>query len=203
MCVVQLQTGSRRRSARSSLASGRSSIIRRALTPRPISEEADNSPEGGENNGSHVFFDTAESLVPQDTNGKVDVYEWEEDGAGSCKEARGCLSLITSGQDSLNSFFLDSSENGSNVFFGTHAQLVPQDTDAEGDLYDARICTMEEPCVSTAGRERRPVRRRCVPASAPASTGLALASSTFSGAGDLSEGPPPKTGKEMSPKASS
>lgn len=31
-------------------------------------------------NGKRVFFQTAESLVPQDTNGKLDVYEWEEGG---------------------------------------------------------------------------------------------------------------------------
>jgi hypothetical protein len=95
--------------------------------PRPISE-----------NGEFVFFDTAESLLPQDTNGKIDVYEWHE----------GVISLITSGQDSADSFFLDSGPyvnaagktvEGGNVFFGTHARLVPQDTDSAGDLYDARI----------------------------------------------------------------
>ncbi len=164
--------------------------------PRPISEESSNGPEGGENNGSHVFFDTAESLVAQDTNGKVDVYEWEEDGAGSCIEASGCLSLITSGQDSLNSFFLDSSENGSNVFFGTHSQLVPQDTDTEGDLYDARVCTVEEPCVKPPVGSTGQCEGDACAASSPASTGLALASSTFAGAGDLNEGPPPKAEKK-------
>ncbi len=164
--------------------------------PRPISEEASSGPEDGKNNGSHVFFDTAESLVPQDTNGKVDVYEWEEDDAGSCREAEGCLSLITSGQDSLNSFFLDSSENGSNVFFGTHAQLVPQDTDTEGDLYDARVCTVEEPCVKPPVGSSGQCEGDACAASAPASTGLTLASSTFSGAGDLGEGPPPKPEKK-------
>ena len=95
--------------------------------PRPISE-----------NGEYVFFDTAESLLPQDTNSKIDVYEWHD----------GTISLITSGQDSADSFFLDSSPyvnavgetvEGGNVFFGTHARLVPQDTDSAGDLYDARI----------------------------------------------------------------
>jgi hypothetical protein len=164
--------------------------------PRPISEEASSGPEGGENNGSRVFFDTAESLVPQDTNGKVDVYEWEENGVESCRAARGCLSLITSGQDSLNSFFLDSSENGSNVFFGTHAQLVPQDTDTEGDLYDARVCTVEEPCVKPPVGNAGQCEGDACAASSPASTGLALASSTFTGAGNLSEVPPPKTEKK-------
>ena len=105
-----------------------------ARPPRAISE-----------NGDDAFFDTAESLVPQDTNGKVDVYEWEAygtsspDGSTSCAEREGCVSLITTGEDPTDSYFLDSSPDGSNVFFGTHAKLVPQDTDEQGDLYDARI----------------------------------------------------------------
>jgi hypothetical protein len=95
--------------------------------PRPISE-----------NGEYAFFDTAESLVPGDTNGKIDVYEWHA----------GTISLITTGQDTSDSFFLDSGPytnaegevvGAGNVFFGTHAKLVPADTDSQGDLYDARI----------------------------------------------------------------
>jgi hypothetical protein len=93
-------------------------------TPRPISE-----------NGQYVFFDTQESLLPADTNGKVDVYEWHEDPVSH----EGAISLITTGQDTSNSFFLDSSPDGRNVFFGTHAQLVPADQDNQGNLYDARI----------------------------------------------------------------
>ncbi|HTC60922.1 MAG TPA: NHL repeat-containing protein [Solirubrobacteraceae bacterium] len=88
------------------------------MPPRPVSE-----------NGSYVFFDTADGLVPRDTNGQRDVYEWHE----------GVISLISSGTDAQDSVFLDSSADGSNVFFGTHAKLVPQDTDGSGDLYDARI----------------------------------------------------------------
>jgi hypothetical protein len=121
------------------------SFTRTAYT---LDNPAGRSPRVISENGKYVFFDTAESLVPQDTNGKVDVYEWEEDGAGSCTEARGCVSLISSGEDSSNSYFFDSSAyvnasgetvEGGNVFFGTQARLVPQDTDDEGDLYDARI----------------------------------------------------------------
>ena len=104
--------------------------------------EHDN-PEGGpamgmSENGEYVFFDTAESLVPQDTNGTLDVYEWHG----------GRISLISSGENPKASFFLDSSSyvnakgetvEGGNVFFGTHAKLVPEDTDSSGDLYDGRI----------------------------------------------------------------
>ena len=54
--------------------------------PSPMSE-----------NGEYVFFDTAEPLVPQATNGKLDVYEWHD----------GVISLIGSGEDPSNSYFLD------------------------------------------------------------------------------------------------
>jgi hypothetical protein len=132
--------------------------------PRPISE-----------NGEYVFFDTAESLVSQDSNGKIDVYEWHN----------GIISLISSGGDSADSFFLDSSDDGSNVFFGTHAQLVPQDTDTEGDLYDARICTPEDPCIkSQPGEAVQCEGGACQsPPSAPIEE--TPASLTFSGAGNL------------------
>jgi hypothetical protein len=97
--------------------------------PRPISE-----------NGDYVFFDSQQSLLPAATNGNVDVYEWELEGAGACPPASGgCLSLISTGQSSSNDYFLDSSPDGRNVFFGTHSKLVPADTDEQGDLYDARI----------------------------------------------------------------
>ena len=103
-------------------------------------------------NGEYVFFDTAEPLVPQATNGKIDVYEWHD----------GSINLISSGQSSSPDFFLGSSSyvtskgetvEGGNVFFGTHSQLVPADTDNSGDLYDARICTAEEPCIKPAEGE--------------------------------------------------
>jgi hypothetical protein len=86
--------------------------------------------------GAYVFFDTADALVPQDGNGTLDVYKWHE----------GRISLVSSGQDFAPSFFLGASADGANVFFGTHARLVPQDTDTAGDIYDARICTPTDPC---------------------------------------------------------
>jgi hypothetical protein len=107
---------------------------------------------GMSENGEYVFFDTAQPLVPQATNGKIDVYEWHD----------GRISLISSGQSSSDDFFLDSSSyvtakgetvEGGNVFFGTHSQLVPTDTDNAGNLYDARICTAEEPCIKPAAGE--------------------------------------------------
>jgi hypothetical protein len=90
--------------------------------------------------GSRVFFETSEALVPQDTNGAMDVYEWEREGMGSCPVGRGgCLYLISSGQSGEPSYFAEASGDGSDVFFFTRQSLVRQDSDELVDLYDARV----------------------------------------------------------------
>ena len=89
--------------------------------------------------GSRVFFDTPDALVPQDTNGKRDVYEWEAAGFGSCASPPGCIYLISSGNTSEDSFYLDNSESGNDVFFNTVDGLVANDVDGAYDAYDARI----------------------------------------------------------------
>jgi hypothetical protein len=122
-------------------------------------------------NGSYAFFDTADALVPQDGNGTLDVYEWHE----------GKVSLISSGKDSFASYFLGASPDGKDVFFGTHARLVPQDIDTAGDLYDARIgggfgagAGGSGPCEGDACQNPAPAPIDATPASL-----------TFSGAGNL------------------
>jgi hypothetical protein len=82
-------------------------------------------------NDGKVFFTSREALVPQDTNGVADVYEY--DGPA------GRLSLVTSGKGSEPMEFADASADGSDVFFLTRARLVPSDTDEFVDLYDARV----------------------------------------------------------------
>lgn len=80
-------------------------------------------------NGDRVFFDTPNALVPQDTNGVSDVYEWEN----------GTVYLISSGSSAEESLYLANDETGENVFFATSQGLVPGDTDEAYDVYDARI----------------------------------------------------------------
>ncbi len=112
---------------------------------------------------ARVFFESSDPLIPQDTNAQRDVYEWEEYGRGNCNSASGCVSLISSGASSSESSFLDASANGSDVFFLTDSQLVPQDTDQLLDIYDARegggfpappaappACEEEEACAGPA-----------------------------------------------------
>jgi hypothetical protein len=126
-----------------------------------------------------VFFNTEASLVPQDTNGVADVYEWDE----------GTISLLSSGRDPLPSDFLGASPNGANVFFGTHARLVPADTSGGGNVYDARVCTALEPCIAAAlAREGLCEGDACShPAVAPSDA--TPASATFTGPGDLNSMP--------------
>ena len=88
-------------------------------------------PAGGvlSSDGSRVFFQTAAALVPQDNNGKPDVYEWEG----------GQVALVSSGSGKYESRLVDASESGDDVFFETRNQLVPGDTDDFMDVYDAKV----------------------------------------------------------------
>jgi hypothetical protein len=101
-------------------------------------------------NSGRLFFNSADALVPADKNNKEDVYEYEPSGVGGCGSGPGCVALISSGLSEKESSFLDASANGNNVFFLTAASLVPQDTDTNFDVYDARVCEASSPCVSSS-----------------------------------------------------
>jgi hypothetical protein len=128
-----------------------------------------------------VFFNTVASLVPQDTNGVLDVYEWHE----------GAISMLSSGQDPLNSYFLGASPNGANVFFGTHARLVPADTSGGGNVYDARVCEPERgnPCIASAPSQEGLCEGDACSHPAAAPSDATPGSATFSGPGDLTPAP--------------
>jgi hypothetical protein len=80
--------------------------------------------------GDRAFFMTDESLVPEDTNGVFDVYEWWN----------GQASLVTPGGQPLKSEFGGISRDGRSLMFATNASLVPADVDGEGrDIYLARL----------------------------------------------------------------
>ena len=58
-----------------------------------------------------------------------EVYAWHN----------GAVNLISDGEDSGGSVYAGMSSDGSDIFFQTTTQLVGQDTDTLGDIYDARI----------------------------------------------------------------
>jgi DNA-binding beta-propeller fold protein YncE len=81
--------------------------------------------------GRHVFFDTAEALVPDDVNGASDAYEFDTQS--------GTVHLLSTGKDPSGSYFMDASGDGSNAFFISRQELVGWDHDQNYDLYDARV----------------------------------------------------------------
>jgi hypothetical protein len=81
--------------------------------------------------GSRVFFSTAEALVAADVNGKVDAYEYDV--------VNRTPRLLSSGTDPSHSYFLDAGGDGRDAFFVTRERLVGWDRDGAYDLYDARV----------------------------------------------------------------
>jgi hypothetical protein len=94
-----------------------------------------------------LFFNSNDVLVPSDSGGTEDVYQYEPPGVGSCTDtdstfngrADGCVDLISSGTAKEGAAFMDASESGDDVFFLTSGQLSAQDSDALPDVYDARV----------------------------------------------------------------
>jgi hypothetical protein len=139
-----------------------------------------------------VFFETTDALVPADTNGVLDVYEYES----------GHVYLISSGTSSFESNLEGTSESGDDVFFRSNQQLVPLDNQ-EGEIviYDARVaggfaepsspppCTTADACRAAATPQ-------------PSIYGEP-ASQTFSGVGNLTPPGAPAAEPQAKPKARS
>lgn len=177
--------------------------------------------------GNYAFFQTAAALVPSDADGEVpvgnlgeyngegdgpanhdpetsistDVYEWRKQGIGGCAAVQGCLALISSGTGGLRNTLVGIADEGRDVFFATHSQLVPQDADGQGDIYDARIDGGFQPSPP------RPVECEGDSCSTPfaAPSDPTPSSSTFHGAGNLltEVGPPGKPKAKLRQKKKS
>jgi hypothetical protein len=138
--------------------------------------------------GSRVFFESFNPLVLADTNGKTDVYQWQQVGTGECEEADssfdpkagGCVSLISSGTAAKDTRFVDASASGDDVFIETPQSLLSTDPDNLVDIYDARVeggfaaLVSPLPCEGDACQGN--------PAAAPSAP--APATSVFSGPGN-------------------
>ncbi len=162
-----------------------------------------------------LFFNSSDTLVPEDVDGTEDVYEYEPLGVGGCdgaasgssafkpahtvvveggqgEEPAGCVGLISSGSSSEESVFLDASESGGEVFFLTAVKLAPQDYDTSLDVYDAHECTASSPCIAPPAEAPPPCTTpeacRAPSGSQPAIFG-APSSQTFSGAGNATPAP--------------
>jgi hypothetical protein len=78
-----------------------------------------------------VFFSSGEALVPEDTNGVSDAYEYDVPSE--------TVHLLSSGTDPNPSYFMDASASGDDAFILTRERLTGWDADGGYDLYDARV----------------------------------------------------------------
>lgn len=122
----------------------------RPVGPSRMSESYEATSYVGRNlsqSGGRLFFETPDALVTHDSNGLVDVYEWERAGEGTCTTAsssytashEGCTFPISDVAGSSESTFMDASVNGDDVFILTADQLAASDTDDRGDVYDVKV----------------------------------------------------------------
>ena len=81
--------------------------------------------------GRLLFFSTPDPLVPEDTNGRYDAYEYEV-GTGEAH-------LLSSGHSPSDSWFVSASPSGDDAFIVTFEQLSGHDVDNAKDMYDARV----------------------------------------------------------------
>jgi hypothetical protein len=161
-----------------------------ALLPGALA--ALHAPNVQSTDGAKVFFTAYDALVPRDTNGVADVYEWERAGSGKCDESApafspsngGCIYLLSSGTSASASELIDSSPDGRDVFFLTNQSLLSQDPGLI-DIYDAREGGGFPPAPTpAAGCEGEACQG---PFEAP--NDPTPGSASFSGAGNLKEAP--------------
>ncbi len=145
-------------------------------------------------NGTRVFFNSVQPLVPEDTNGtNQDVYEWEMEGEGGCTPPRvepangGCVFLLSGGNSEDLSFLLDADGSGQNVFVEHRGPLgnveVPSD---QNEIFDLRVGGgFNSPVVGCAGS-------RCAQPTSPPPASGTPPSVTFNGNGNFAPTPPHK-----------
>jgi hypothetical protein len=150
-----------------------------------------------------VFFNAYDSLVPADSNGNWDVYQYESTGSGDCtastggaatvSSGEGCVGLISSGSAEEEAAFLDASATGQDAFFLSTAKLSVLDEDVVYDVYDARVdgVAAQLPDLAECQGEA------CQPAVSPPEDPTP-ASATFRGAGNPR---PEASGSRHCPKA--
>lgn len=99
-------------------SSGGALQIYPSVEPRAVSDD-----------GSRVFFQSKDAIVPAAKNGLTNVYEYEQ----------GHVYLLTPGGGSASTTLLDASAGGDDVFFETSDELVSAGQGNTQSVYDARV----------------------------------------------------------------
>ncbi|HEX5592077.1 MAG TPA: NHL repeat-containing protein [Solirubrobacterales bacterium] len=120
--------------------------------------------------GEKVFFETGDSLVPEDTDNRSDVYEWKNGGG---------VWLISSGRSAGDDHLYSMTSDGHDVFFRTGDSLLPID-DVGQSIYDARV----NGGFPTAAPASAPCQEACQGQGSAAPAAPAAGSSLFHGPGN-------------------
>ncbi|HST54718.1 MAG TPA: hypothetical protein VLJ42_02345 [Solirubrobacteraceae bacterium] len=149
--------------------------ITAVLNPRYLSDD-----------GKRLFFNSNDSLAPGDFNRKQDVFEY----------GNGQIHQISTGSSPSDSFFVDASASGNDVFFTTRQVLAQNDLDTSSDIYDARVgggFPLVIPKTPCTGDDCRPLPPQAPVFGPPMSL-------TFVGGANLPDPPPAATTRKATPK---
>jgi hypothetical protein len=124
-----------------------------------------------------LFFNSSDELAPRASDGRRNVYEYEH----------GHVYAVSNVTGRYESFFLDASANGQDVFLATANQLLPQDHGGNVLVYDARV---EGGFPTPPAGGSCDGGGSCKPVAAPQPEIYGPSgSATFSGPGNLAPGP--------------
>jgi hypothetical protein len=101
------------------------------ISERGVAAGSDHINRPLSDDGQFLFFNTIEALVPRDTNGVIDAYEFDTQSNQ--------FALLSTGTSPLPSYFVEASPSGDDVFIATNQALSSRDLDTARDFYDVRI----------------------------------------------------------------
>lgn len=105
------------------------------LTPPPSSNGSYYGVPSITADGSKIVFETADGLVPQDQNGRVDAYLWQG----------GESALLSTGTQPADSSAAGISLDGRTAYFSSFGALLPNTRDTFAKLYAARLGATPSP----------------------------------------------------------
>jgi hypothetical protein len=135
-----------------------------------------------------LFFDSSDALVPHASDGRQNVYEYEN----------GHVYAISNVAGGGESFFMDASASGDDVFFASADQLLPEDTSGNIVVYDAHV---DGGFPAQAAAPTCDNGDSCKPPASPQPSVFApTGSATFNGLGNFPPPPPPTVVKKVTKK---